>query len=321
MFLPLAFILALIVLAAGIIFLKKISTWECVKNPFTCQKNPIVLRVLCLVERCIEGCFSNEVEKLSYAEFKCQDSCERIGFLDYVKNNEKKFDYSYCGLQYNIKFSKNQNKITLKIDDIKKYFSSKGQDYFKCIVIYDSSIDDVLRAETSSTVGKIYVDKEIVESYEEGKVCGPLPSGFKEASSVTFKEADIYITGAGELFYIDSPAPGSASFVDINPYLVFITPKKYYEDVKEGEIIFRLNRYRPLDDNVGALIVESSFPCGFGNALNVYWHCSSIYYNELVCPGEPKEIEMCDKYIISTSGLPSSIDFYTPIFFDLKIKK
>ncbi|MCS7134915.1 MAG: hypothetical protein NZ893_00545 [Candidatus Aenigmarchaeota archaeon] len=331
----LIFVLGLIFLATCLVILSKLLKWECVKNPFECKikENKLLIKIFCVLERCLDGCDSEKCKKLQYDGFKCEESCTLKSFLDYVKENEQYFEYSYCGLQYNLKLTlEDGEQIELKVDDIKKFFKSLDEsEYFQCIVVHDATIDDVLREEKldvgvipgpGNPPGKIYVDKSIVESYTDGRTCGPLPQNFKEASSIVLKgPLEIYITSPGELFYIDSGVTGSASFVEVQPYLIFITKEKYYK-AKEGEIIFRLNRYRPLDDNTGIIFVYTQQNCGIGEQLNVYWHCGEEFNKQTICTGVPVELNICDKYVLKSDSLPSIIlDYhYTPLFFNLDIK-
>ncbi len=323
------FVLAVALIAIGLLFFNKLQSWKCVSNPFECQKNKLLISSVCVFERCVKGCEDPATKALQYQDFSCAQTCEKQTFLEFVKQKENTFNYDYCGLQYFVKFDiKDEELLKITIDEIKNYFKD-SENYFECIVVYgiekQTNIQDILKNEVQSNQGKIYVDRNIIEEFDESKnkKCDLPGDNYKEAYSITIKgPLTLYFSGGGEIFFVQKDANG-ANFVDTNPYLIFLTNEKYYKDVQEGQIEFRINRYYPLDEKNGIIFVATRDACGLGGEkINIYYDCDGkINGPESICADGQTQIEkeICGKYIIESDSLYLSNEL-SPLIFNIKFK-
>ena len=182
------FILALILIALGLIFFNKIRSWACFINPFFCYQSKLEIAMECARVRCIKGCNHPMIEKLKKDDFDCKKFC----FKDWQDKNGKICnERSY------------QFPIEVNLNEDKEYTKEKLE--VNCIIPKDDvefgffeKLWDALTKDKTGHPKYIYIKKDLIkENYLTNKdnketcIIGLTP--FNSLKMFSVKDKTVYI--------------------------------------------------------------------------------------------------------------------------------
>ncbi|MEM5878352.1 MAG: hypothetical protein QXF12_05745 [Candidatus Aenigmatarchaeota archaeon] len=304
-------ILAVVVLAVGLLIYNKLQSWKCYDNLFNCAKKiEIDNYVDCVYRRCNYGCDNDQASLIALDDdVVCRDTCYKKWFLDQVdRDNEIYFSYSYCGLQYPLTVDLQGRSIILK--DLKNV---------DCIILYNKNQFESIFDEPGNLIPEkrvLFVDSVIVEEYEEVKngKCSIMSNyGFKEIDKVKLVDDSAYIYGGSENFIFKYSDLG-VELKEIQNLKFFLSSDYYYKEAQNGKIAFVLGRYYPLDNQNGIVFAQ---PTTGINSLVYYYHCGANVVKRTILDATLGiNFEICNKYRIYSDSVV--VDQNMPLIFNIE---